>query len=193
MDLDTPTTKPPGSGRLFFTTRARPKKNRVQHQVNYYRPDAGTRGLFKSSGYTRETDRPVVNCRAAKKRDARGRKQNGFASGQGRGPGRRGAGLPAPRHCAARLSTRRARLAQGQQPHVVEDPGPVRVLPGTRCAPRTTAGGGARSWPRRRRASTSSGTRPIIMERIYKRRPSTRCRRASSSATCYWWRSASRW
>ena len=38
-------------------------------------------------------------------------------------------------HCAARLSTRRARLAQGQQPHVVEDPGPVRVLPGTLSLP----------------------------------------------------------
>ena len=86
-----------------------------------------------------------MNCRVDKKRDARGRKQNDFAST-------------------------------------------------THYAPRTTAGGGARSWPRRRRASTSSGTRPIIMERICKRRPSTRCRRASSSATCYWslwgWRSS---
>ena len=31
-----------------------------------------------SSGYTRETDRPVVNCRAAKKRDARGQKKKWF-------------------------------------------------------------------------------------------------------------------
>ena len=70
-----------------------------------------------------------MNCRGGPSA-TRGRKQNGFASGQSRGPRRRGAGLPLTGDCAARLSTRRARLAQGQQPHVVEDPGPVRVLPG---------------------------------------------------------------
>ena len=49
MDLDTPTTKPPGSGRLFFTTRARPKKNRVQHHGAHLQEeafDALQAGLF---------------------------------------------------------------------------------------------------------------------------------------------------
>ena len=54
------------------------------------------------------------------------------------------------------------------------------------------SGGGARSSRRRRRASTCLGMRPIIMERICKRRPSTRSRRASSSATCYLYRWVSR-
>ena len=119
----------------------------------WHRPDdLGTQALGLEL-HARDRPRPSVNCRGGPSA-TRGRKQNGFASGQSRGPRRRGAGLPLTGDCAARLSTRRARLAQGQQPHVVEDPGPVRSSSATWRWSRLAS----RSWRARRASSRRSSS-----------------------------------